>query len=94
MSQMIAQDFNGFVEKVSEGIRTALNTPTGQQITKELLRMKLEENPELTPEEWKETKSQFMTFCFTLFVKETPQAMKELSCHVWNELQRGAQDDH
>ncbi len=69
---MIAQNFDEFVEIVSEGIRMALNTQTGQQITEELLRMKLEENPEFTLKEWKDTKSQFMTFCFALFVSETP----------------------
>lgn len=28
-----------------------------------------------------------MTFLFFTFVKETPDAMKELGRHVWNELQ-------
>ncbi|OPZ20009.1 MAG: hypothetical protein BWZ04_02115 [Firmicutes bacterium ADurb.BinA205] len=49
----IANNYDEFVEKVSEGIRKALNTAKGQEITEQLLRMKLSENPELTPEEWK-----------------------------------------
>lgn len=85
---MIAQDFNGFVEKVTEAERTALNTPAGQELTQKLLEMKLQQNPGLTPEEWAETKSQFMTFIFAMFVKENPEAMKELGGHVWAELQK------
>ena len=48
--------------------------------------MKLEQTPDMTAEEWKKTKSEFMTFLFTMFVKETPEAMKELGEHVYNEL--------
>ena len=33
------------------------------------------------------TESEFMTFLFAMFVKETPEAMKELGGHVWNALQ-------
>lgn len=52
-----------------------------------LLKMKLEENPDMTAEEWQDTKSQFLTFLFAMFVKETPQAMAELAQHTWDELQ-------
>ena len=83
----IANNFNDFVEKITEAERTALNTPAGQEITQQLLEMKLEENPRLTPEEWQQTKSEFLTFLFAMFVKETPEAMHELGHHVWNELQ-------
>ena len=84
---MIANNFNDFVEKVTEAERTALNTPEGQEITKKLLEMKLAQDPDMTPEEWQNTKSQFLTFLFAMFVRETPEAMKELGTHVWNELQ-------
>ncbi len=83
----IANNFNDFVEKITEAERTALNTPAGQEITQQLLEMKLEKNPRLTPEEWQQTKSEFLTFLFAMFVKETPEAMHELGFHVWNELQ-------
>jgi len=46
----------------------------------------LEQNPGLTPEEWQQTKSEFLTYLFAMFVRETPEAMKELGTHVWNEL--------
>ena len=47
----IANNFNDFVEKITEAERTALNTLAGREITQQLLEMKLEENPHLTPEE-------------------------------------------
>lgn len=84
---MIADNFNDFVEKVTQAERKALNTPFGQEITKRLLAMKLAESPDMTQEEWQDTKSQFLTFLFAMFVKETPQAMAELAQHTWDELQ-------
>ncbi|MCM1374091.1 MAG: hypothetical protein NC245_03265 [Muribaculum sp.] len=86
----IANNFNDFVEKVSEAERKALNMPAGQEMTQKLLEMKLAANPNLTPEEWQQTKSEFMTFLFAMFVKENPEAMKELGSHVWHELRKEA----
>ena len=83
----IAENFDQFVERVSEAERTVLNSPAGQALTEELLQMKLAQNPNMTAEEWAQTKSEFMTFLFAMFVKETPEAMKELGGHVWNALQ-------
>lgn len=76
---MIAGSFDEFVEKITQAERKVLNTPFGQEITERLLKMKLEENPDMTAEEWQDTKSQFLTFLFAMFVKGTPQAMAELS---------------
>jgi len=87
-NRRIAEDFNGFVETVSEAIRKKLNSEIGQELTEQLLRAKLKENPNMTAAEWKETKSEFMTFLFAMFVKEMPQAMNELGHHIWNELQK------
>lgn len=84
---MIAGSFDEFVEKVTQAERKALNTPFGQEITEKLLVMKLAENPNMTQEEWQDTKSQFLTFLFAMFVKETPEAMAELAQHCWDELQ-------
>ena len=67
---MIAENFNDFVDKVSEAERSALNSPAGQELTQKLLEMKLAQNPNMTPEEWAQTKSEFMTFMFTVFVQE------------------------
>ena len=84
---MIAGSFDEFVEKITQAERQALNTPFGQEITEKLLAMKLAENPNMTQEEWRYTKSQFLTFLFAMFVKETPEAMAELAQHCWDELQ-------
>lgn len=84
---MIDGNFDEFVEKVTQAERKALNTPFGQEITEKLLAMKLAENPNMTQEEWQDTKSQFLTFLFAMFVKETPEAMAELAQHCWDELQ-------
>ena len=83
---MIAGSFDEFVEKITQAERKALNTPFGQEITEKLLAMKLAENPNMTQEEWQDTKSQFLTFLFAMFVKETPEAMAELAQHCWDEL--------
>lgn len=84
---MIAGSFDEFVERITQAERKALNTPFGQEITEKLLAMKLAENPNMTQEEWQDTKSQFLTFLFAMFVKETPEAMAELAQHCWDELQ-------
>ena len=84
---MIAGSFDEFVEKITQAERKALNTPFGQEITEKLLAMKLAENPNMTQEEWQDTKSHFLTFLFAMFVKETPEAMAELAQHCRDELQ-------
>lgn len=84
----VAENFDGFIEKVSEAIRKALNTEVGQEITEQLLKFKLAENPQLTVEEWKNTKSDFMTYLFCMFVQGNSDAMKELGEHVYNELNK------
>ena len=86
MENMIAANFNEFVEKTSEAIRKTLNTEMGQEITTALLKQALEKNPNMTAEEWQQMKSEFMTFIFAMFVKETPEAMHELATHTYNEL--------
>lgn len=83
---MIAVNFNEFVDKISDAERKALNLPAGQEMTQKLLEMKLAENPNMTSEEWQQTKSDFMTFLFMIFIKENPEALQELGHHVWHEL--------
>ena len=82
----IANSFNEFVDTVAEAERQVLNSPAGQELTQKLLEMKLKQNPNMTPEEWQDTKSQFMTFMFAVFVKEVPEAMQELGSHLYREL--------
>lgn len=84
---MIANSFNDFVGKTEVAIREVMNnTEIGQEISKNLLAEALKNNPNMTPEEWTQIKSQFMTFMFVNFVKENPEAMNELGAHVYNEL--------
>lgn len=83
---MIANSFNDFVGKSESAIREALNTEEGQKITKTLLTEALKENPNMTPDEWAKIKSEFMTFIFLMFVRESREAMNELGMHVYNEL--------
>ena len=82
----IANSFNEFIDTVAEAERQVLNSPAGQELTQKLLEMKLKQNPNMTPEEWQDTKSQFMTFMFAMFVKEDPEAMQELGSHLYREL--------
>ena len=84
----IAENYNDFIEKSSEAERKVLNMPLGQSLTKKLLEEKLKQNLSLTPEEWTRTKSEFMTFLFVEFLKRTPEAMSEISSHVWEELRK------
>jgi len=46
-----------------------------------------EANPNMTAEEWAQTKSEFMVFLFSALLKEQPELMNELGGHVWNALQ-------
>lgn len=82
----IANNFNEFVETVAQAERKVLNTEAGQELTKELLKMALQKNPNMTTEEWKQTKSDFMTFIFCQFVKDCPEAMTELAHHTYNAI--------
>ena len=82
---MIAENYIGFVGIVSDSIITGLNNPIGQQITEELLRMKLAENPGLSVAEWKRTKAEFVMFLFVELMKEE-ELMSEFAHHVWKEL--------
>lgn len=83
---MLATNFNEFVDKVTEAERRALNSEAGQEMTKKLLEMKLAENPDMTPDEWKQTKSEFMTFIFAMLMMENKELMSELGEHTYNAL--------
>mgnify|MGYP001058164808 FL=1 len=76
---MLAENFNDFIDKVSEAERTALNSPAGQELTQKLLEMKLAQNPNMTPEEWAQTKSEFMTFMFAMPFNPSPSPV------LWHE---------
>lgn len=87
--EKIAKNYDEFVDKVTTALMNTLNTETGQELTKQLLELKLTENPDLTPEQWRDTKAQFMTYLFCMFVMDCPEAKREIAEHVWNELNKG-----
>lgn len=83
---MIANNFNEFVDKVTEAERKLLNSEIGQKVTQEYLSECLKENPEMTAEEWKEKKADLLTCLFCLFCLENAEAKKELAEHTYNEI--------
>lgn len=85
---MIATNFDEFVNVVTEAERKALNSEVGQKMTEKLLQMKLAENPNMTEDEWKQTKSEFMTFIFAVMMNENKELMSELGTHVYNQLNK------
>lgn len=87
---MIAKDFEEFITKVEEAERKALNNEFGQKMTNKLLKMKLADNSNMTPEEWQQTKSEFMTFIFYQALKEFPDLMEEFCGHLYDKLRKEA----
>lgn len=83
---MIANNSTEFINKAEAAIREVLNGKEGQQIVNTMLAEALKKNPNMPPEEWTQMKRQLMTFIFAMFMKENPQAMRELGTHVYNEL--------
>lgn len=84
----IAENFDEFIVKVEEAERTVLNTEIGQEFTREYLNECLRKNPNMTPEEWREKKSELMTVIFLMFVKDNPAAFGEFAEHTYNELRK------
>lgn len=85
---MIAENFNSFVETTTQAIKDALNnTEIGKQLSNDLLAESLKKNPNMTTDEWKEIKSQFLTFLFAHLVISRPELMEEMGVHTYNELQ-------
>jgi hypothetical protein len=73
------QNFRGFSEKCNIEIKIPL----------EFFEEKQRQNPKMTVEEWQQTKSEFMTFLFCMFVKETPESIREMGEHIYNEINGG-----
>ena len=83
---MIANNFNEFVDKVTEAERKFFNSEYGQKVTQKYLTECLKENPEMTAEEWKEKKAGLLTFLFFVSCLENPELKKELAKHTFNEI--------
>ena len=82
----LANNLNEFIETMEKAERQALNNELGQRLTKELLKMKLRENPNMTPEEWQQAKNEFMTFIFCKALEDFPELMDEFAGHVYDDI--------
>lgn len=85
---MLADNYDEFLKKAFHALQTALNSEAGQALTQELLKRSLEENPNLTAEEWAKRKQDFMAFCFSEAMKESPELMAEFEAHVCDEIRK------
>ena len=83
---MLANNMNKFLETTSAAVIDALNSKAGQEMTTQLLAMKLADKPDLTPEEWRKTKADFVLFLFHKAMKESPELMDEFGKHMYNHL--------
>lgn len=85
---MIAKNYDDFTKKVVNAEAVALNSEAGQELTKKLLQMKLAQNPNMTAEEWEETKQEFMVFIFHEFLKSDPNLIREMGNHVYDKMNK------
>lgn len=82
----IASNYDEFTSLVLNGITNGLNnTEFGKNFTQELLK-KLEQNPNLTVDEWKEIQSKVLKGFFMLCVSEIPELNKEFKQHCYEEV--------
>lgn len=85
---MIAKNFDEFTEKAVNAETAALNSKVGQELTRKLLEMKLDQNPNMTTEEWSKTKQEFMAFIFAEIMKFNPELMHEMGSHVYDKMKK------
>lgn len=82
----IANNYDEFIDAMEKAERKALNNELGQNLTKELLEMKLSENPAMTPEQWQQAKNEFMTYIFCNAIMNFPELMDEFASHTYDKL--------
>lgn len=82
----IAANTNEFFETVSKSIIAYLNTEAGREVVDTYRNNILAGNPNLTEEEWANAKKDLVFLIFKDFVMHTPEAMKELAVHYYNEF--------
>ena len=84
---MIATNSNDFIKKIADAECSMLNnTEIGKKLSDDLLKMKLENNPNMSVDEWNETKQQFVVFLFHEALKSNETLMNEFTTHIYNEL--------
>ena len=83
------QSFDEFTGAVCDSLATVLNgTAEGQQLTDDLLRAKLAQNRNLTPEEWAKTKQEFMLYLFHELITSNEKAHDDFTRLLYEELRK------
>lgn len=83
---MIATNTTEFLTVMAQAEQKVLNSELGQEITNKMLAMSLEENPQLTAEQWEQKKQGLIKWLFVEYIKQDANAMAEFASHMYTEL--------
>ena len=75
------------LENIVSAVKDGLNTEHGQELVEKIMERELEHNPNLTVEEWQETKQSLLTFLSLMVIKEMPEVGNEVSKEIYKALQ-------
>ena len=75
------------LENIVSAVKDGLNTERGQELVERIMERELEHNPNLTVEEWQETKQSLLTFLSLMVIKEMPEVGNEVSREIYKALQ-------
>lgn len=75
------------LENIVSAVKDGLNTERGQELVEKIMERELEHNPNLTVEEWQETKQSLLTFLSLMVIKEMPEVGNEVSKEIYKALQ-------
>ena len=75
-----------FNKCAENAIHNVMNSPLGQEMTAQLLQIKLAENPDMTLEEWTEAKRGLALYLFMETLKNEPALMNEYAAHMYHTL--------
>ena len=75
------------LENIVSAVKDGLNTERGQELVEKIMERELEHNPNLTVEEWQETKQSLLTFLSLMVIKEMPEIGNEVSKEIYRALQ-------
>lgn len=75
------------LENIVSAVKDGLNTERGQELVEKIMERELEHNPNLTIEEWQETKQSLLTFLSLMVIKEMHEVGNEVSREIYKALQ-------
>lgn len=75
------------LENIVSAVKDGLNTERGQELVEKIMERELEHNPNLTVEEWQETKQSLLTFLSLMVIKEMTEVGNEVSSEIYKALQ-------